>query len=161
MTQHNRVNSSQVFFEHSMKGRAVRAALARLTTAPRLPRRPPLLLHRRTMATRQEDIDEMNAEMSALFGSPVGDAGLSTGQQSVPEIQGRATSSEIQHAVATLRESHPSAAEATAALYARIAMCSVELGRLGAIEPSDLDRGMKLASNIAEAARAIRYLKEL
>jgi hypothetical protein len=112
------------------------------------------------MATRQEDIDEMNAEMSALFGSPVGDAGLSTGQQSVPEIH-RATPSEIQHAVAALSQSHPSAAEATAALYARIAMCSVELGRLGAIEPSDLDCGVKLASNIAEAARAIRYLKEL
>ena len=141
--------------------RALGAWRARLTTAPRLPCRPPLLLHRRTMATRQEDIDEMNAEMSALFGSPVGDAGLSTGQQSVPEIQHRATPSEIQHAVAALSQSHPSAAEATAALYARIAMCSVELGRLGAIESSDLDRSMKLATNIAEAARAIRYLKEL
>ena len=148
----------------SMRRCAIAAARRRPFAVPSSPRRPAIFYARHFLSgssLKPEQLDaaiaEMNAEMSELFGEPMGEVGISESLQP-PLTKHAAASPNVSHAAAptAARPQHTwASSEAASALSSHIELCREELARVGT---NDLSRGLLLAQNIESSARALQAL---
>lgn len=117
-----------------------------------------------TRDAQQEAIDEMNAEMAELFGSPMGDPSPSLpGQSSMGSMHAPSPNPLHAHThqpvptPCTPLHAPESLTITADALNGTIARCTTELQQ----DPSCLSRSTQLASCIAECARALAALEVL